>query len=161
MRTRLASCGTGRAGLFGAAGTALEGCGRFMARVTTEDCIDKVENRFDLVMLAAFRARELSKGNEPTLPRENDKNAVIALREIAAETQGFDELNERLIADYQEHNEVDEPEGDDFSPLGVVAPEDYFRSDIKDEPDDSMSEEQLLRDMIRSQRERAAGALGG
>ena len=81
-----------------------------MARVTTEDCIDKVSNRFELVMLAAFRARELSSGAYPTLERENDKNPVIALREIAEETQSADDLEERAIASHQTQNEIDEPE---------------------------------------------------
>ena len=68
-----------------------------MARVTTEDCVDKVPNRFDLVMLAAHRAREISAGAPLTVDRDNDKNPVVALREIADETQSADELTERLI----------------------------------------------------------------
>ena len=62
-----------------------------MARVTTEDCVDKVPNRFDLVMLAAHRAREISSGSAITVDRDNDKNPVVALREIADETQSADE----------------------------------------------------------------------
>ncbi len=81
-----------------------------MARVTTEDCSDKVSNRFDLVMLASFRARELSAGMYPTVERENDKNSVIALREIAEETQLADDLEERAITSQQTQNEVDEPD---------------------------------------------------
>ena len=68
-----------------------------MARVTVEDCVDKVPNRFELVMLAAHRAREITAGSVLTVDRDNDKNPVVALREIADETQGADDLRERLI----------------------------------------------------------------
>ena len=68
-----------------------------MARVTVEDCVDKVPNRFELVMLAAHRAREISAGSQPTVDRDNDKNPVVALREIGDETQQADDLRERLI----------------------------------------------------------------
>jgi DNA-directed RNA polymerase omega subunit len=69
-----------------------------MARVTVEDCVDKVPNRFELVMLAAHRAREITSGSPVTLNRDNDKNPVVALREIAEETQQADDLRERMIA---------------------------------------------------------------
>ncbi|MCB1357625.1 MAG: DNA-directed RNA polymerase subunit omega, partial [Maritimibacter sp.] len=72
-----------------------------MARVTVEDCVDKVPNRFDLVMLAAHRAREISAGSPLTVDRDNDKNPVVALREIADETQQADDLRERLIESNQ------------------------------------------------------------
>ena len=68
-----------------------------MARVTVEDCVDKVPNRFELVMLAAHRAREIAVGGHLTVPRDNDKNPVVALREIAEETQGAEDL--RLSAE--------------------------------------------------------------
>ena len=68
-----------------------------MARVTVEDCVDKVPNRFDLVMLAAHRAREISSGSPITVDRDNDKNPVVSLREIADETQSSGALKERLI----------------------------------------------------------------
>ena len=68
-----------------------------MARVTVEDCVDKVPNRFDLVMLAAHRAREISAGGMITVDRDNDKNPVVALREIADETQSAADLHERLV----------------------------------------------------------------
>ena len=68
-----------------------------MARVTVEDCVDKVPNRFDLVMLAAHRAREIASGSAVTVDRDNDKNPVVALREIAEETQPVDDLRERMI----------------------------------------------------------------
>ncbi len=72
-----------------------------MARVTVEDCIDKVTNRFDLVLLAAQRAREISGGAELTLDRDRDKNPVVALREIAEETVKPEDLREALVADLQ------------------------------------------------------------
>ena len=83
-----------------------------MARVTVEDCVDKVPNRFELVMLAAHRSRELSSGSELTVDRDKDKNPVVSLREIADETQSADELRERAIESNQTQIEVDEPEED-------------------------------------------------
>ncbi|ESY82004.1 DNA-directed RNA polymerase subunit omega [Mesorhizobium australicum] len=83
-----------------------------MARVTVEDCIDKVDNRFELVLLAGHRARQISQGAQITVPRDNDKNPVIALREIADETLSPDDLKEDLIHSLQKHVEVDEPEVD-------------------------------------------------
>lgn len=81
-----------------------------MARVTVEDCIDKVGNRFELVLLAGHRARQISQGAQITIPRDNDKNPVVALREIADETLSPDDLKEDLIHSLQKHVEVDEPE---------------------------------------------------
>ena len=83
-----------------------------MARVTVEDCIDKVENRFDLVLLASHRARMISSGSQITLDRDNDKNPVVALREIAETTISPEDLKEDLIHSLQKYVEVDEPEGD-------------------------------------------------
>jgi DNA-directed RNA polymerase subunit omega len=83
-----------------------------MARVTVEDCIDKVDNRFELVLLAGHRARQISQGAQITVPRDNDKNPVIALREIADETLSPDDLKEDLIHSLQKHVEVDEPEAE-------------------------------------------------
>ncbi|WP_397544189.1 DNA-directed RNA polymerase subunit omega [Roseovarius salis] len=114
-----------------------------MARVTTEDCIDKVPNRFDLVMLAAHRAREISAGSPITVDRDNDKNPVVALREIAEETQSADELRERLIEANQTQIEVDEPEEDSMSLLMGGEP---------DKPaEDDMPEEDLLRALMAAQ----------
>ncbi len=81
-----------------------------MARVTVEDCIDKVENRFDLVLLASHRARMVSSGAPITIERDNDKNPVVALREIADETISPGDLREDLIHSLQKYVEVDEPE---------------------------------------------------
>ena len=114
-----------------------------MARVTTEDCVDKVPNRFDLVMLAAHRAREISAGAPLTVDRDNDKNPVVALREIAEETQSADELRERLIESNQTQIEVDEPEEDQMALLMGAE---------SDKPaDDDMSEEKLLRALMEAQ----------
>jgi len=115
-----------------------------MARVTTEDCVDKVPNRFELVMLAAHRAREISAGGPLTVDRDNDKNPVVALREIAEETQSADDLRERLIESNQTQIEVDEPEEDSMALLmGGGEP---------DKPaDDDMSEEKLLRALMEAQ----------
>ena len=81
-----------------------------MARVTVEDCVLKVPNRFDLVMVAAQRSRDISAGSPLTVERDNDKDPVIALREIAEETVDIDELNDALIRGLQRHVEIDEPE---------------------------------------------------
>lgn len=83
-----------------------------MARVTVEDCVLKIPNRFDLVMLAAQRARDVSSGAALTVDRDNDKNPVVALREIADETIDIENLAESLIQGMQRHIEVDEPEED-------------------------------------------------
>ncbi len=114
-----------------------------MARVTVEDCVDKVPNRFELVMLASHRAREIAAGDPVTVDRDNDKNPVVALREIADETQGADDLRERLIESLQTQIEVDEPEADAMALLqGVDA----------DRPSrDDMSEEQMLRALMEAQ----------
>lgn len=114
-----------------------------MARVTTEDCVDKVPNRFDLVMLAAHRAREISAGSPITVDRDNDKNPVVALREIAEETQPADDLKERLIESNQNQIEVDEPEDDSMALL---------MGDEAEKPaEDDMSEEKLLRALMEAQ----------
>ena len=114
-----------------------------MARVTVEDCVDKVPNRFELVMLAAHRAREISAGAAITVDRDNDKNPVVSLREIADETQSADELRERLIEANQTLIEVDEPEEDQMALLMGAE---------SDKPaDDDMSEEKLLRALMEAQ----------
>jgi len=83
-----------------------------MARVTVEDCIEKIPNRFDLVMVAARRSRDVSSGAEINIERDNDKNPVVALREIAEEMIPVDEISESLIHSLQRHVEIDEPEED-------------------------------------------------
>ncbi|MAY85922.1 DNA-directed RNA polymerase subunit omega [Arenibacterium halophilum] len=114
-----------------------------MARVTVEDCVDKVPNRFELVMLAAHRAREISAGAPITVDRDNDKNPVVSLREIADETQRADDLRERLIESNQSQIEVDEPEEDSMALLMGAE---------NDKPvEDDMSEERLLRALMEAQ----------
>ena len=116
-----------------------------MARVTVEDCIDKVENRFDLVLLASHRARMVSAGQQITIDRDNDKNPVVALREIAEKTVTPEDLREELIHTLQKYTEVDEPEPEAVplipSAAGATAGAD---SDDKDVAMDRMTEEELL-----------------
>ena len=94
-----------------------------MARVTVEDCIDKLDNRFELVMIAARRARMLSSGAELTVERDNDKNCVVALREIAEETIDVLEIEENLVQGLQKYVEPDEP---DASEMDLLSTEDEF-----------------------------------
>ena len=93
-----------------------------MARVTVEDCVDKVSNRFELVLIAAHRARAIAGGSALTIDRENDKNPVVALREIADETVEPKDLEENLVHSLQKFVEVDEPEGEG-APMIPAAPE--------------------------------------
>ncbi len=88
-----------------------------MARVTVEDCIERIPNRFDLVLAAAQRSREISAGSDITLDRDNDKNPVVALREIAEETVNAGVLAESLVKNLQKHVEIDEPEDDDLEKM--------------------------------------------
>ena len=96
-----------------------------MARVTVEDCVLRVPNRFDLVMVAAQRAREISAGAQLTLERDNDKNPVVALREIADATVNTDALSESVVTGLQKHVENDEPE-EEGQGFGVGAGEDML-----------------------------------
>ena len=90
-----------------------------MARITVEDCVLKVPNRFELVLLAAQRAREISAGSPLTLDRDNDKNPVVSLREIAEDGVKVDVLNANLIQNLQKHVEKDEPEEDNLDLLAA------------------------------------------
>lgn len=96
-----------------------------MARITVEDCVLKVPNRFDLVLLAGQRARELAAGAPLTVERDYDKNPVVALREIAEETVSLDHLNDALVQSLQKHVEIDEMEEEqvefDLSGLEIEA----------------------------------------
>jgi DNA-directed RNA polymerase subunit omega len=96
-----------------------------MARVTVEDCVLKVPNRFDLVMVAAQRAREISAGAQLTIDRDNDKNPVVALREIAEATVNLDDLSNAVVTGLQRHVENDEPE-EEGQGFGVGAGEDML-----------------------------------
>ncbi len=90
-----------------------------MARVTVEDCITKVPNRFDLVIMAAQRARAISAGSTLTLERDDDRNPVVALREIAKETIDPSELEQTVVKDLQKHIEIDEPEEEEMDLLAI------------------------------------------
>ena len=116
-----------------------------MARVTVEDCIDKVENRFELVLLASHRARMISSGAPLTIDSDNDKNPVVALREIADEAQQAEVLRERMIESYQTQIEVDEPEEDQMALL--------MGGEMDRPMVDDMSEEKLLRALMEAQGE--------
>ncbi|MDA0998032.1 MAG: DNA-directed RNA polymerase subunit omega [Proteobacteria bacterium] len=83
-----------------------------MARVTVEDCVEQIPNRFELVVIAAQRARHITAGAEITVERDNDKNPVVSLREIAAKTVDLKELENTLVQTMQRHIESDEPEDD-------------------------------------------------
>ena len=114
-----------------------------MARVTVEDCVDKVPNRFELVMLAAHRAREITAGSAATVDSDNDKNPVVALREIADETQPAEALRERMIESLQTQIEVDMPEDDDMAAL--------MNAEMDRPQSDDMSEERMLRALMEAQ----------
>lgn len=92
-----------------------------MARVTVEDCVDKIPNRFDLVLLAAQRAREISGGSELTVDRDRDKNPVVALREIAEQTVKPRDLNEALVTSLQKILPDDEDDADEIGSLSQSA----------------------------------------
>lgn len=109
-----------------------------MARVTVEDCIEKIENRFDLVLLAAHRARMISAGAQITVGRDNDKNPVVALREIGDGMISPEDLREDLIHSMQKYVEVDEPERHAAPLLDSAADDDG-------DSFDTMSEDELLR----------------
>jgi DNA-directed RNA polymerase subunit omega len=123
-----------------------------MARVTVEDCVVKVPNRFELVLVAAQRAREITAGAELTLDRDNDKNPVVALREIADDTVPVDKLQDSLIRGMQKHVEIDEPEetielepnlfGVAEEALGVPG------DDIEEIDEEATDEEELAEDVL-------------
>ena len=114
-----------------------------MARVTVEDCIDKVENRFELVLLASHRARMVSSGAQITLDRDNDKNPVVALREIAEQTISPEDLKEDFIHSLQKYVEVDEPEPETV-PL-IAGSGGNVEADDVEITADRMTEEELLK----------------
>ena len=115
-----------------------------MARVTVEDCVDKVPNRFELVLLASHRAREIAAGSPLTVDRDKDKNSVVSLREIAEETQSADVLRERMIESHQTQIEVDEPEEDQMALL-------MGNAEVDRPAHDDMDEERLLRQLMEAQ----------
>tara|TARA_Y100000022_G_scaffold120925_1_gene104564 strand:+ start:272 stop:679 length:408 start_codon:yes stop_codon:yes gene_type:complete len=111
-----------------------------MARVTVEDCVDKVTNRFELVLFAAHRARGMSAGAELLVDRDNDKNPVVALREIADEKLVPDEVREDLICSLQKQVDVDEPEEDVVAPAATPASD----ANTSQEEMTAMSEDDIL-----------------
>jgi DNA-directed RNA polymerase subunit omega len=120
-----------------------------MARVTVEDCVDKIENRFELVLLASHRARMLASGASPLVTRDRDKNPVVALREIADERLTPGDLKEDFIHSLQKFVEVDEPEPEAVPRLpGAAAQAPQVGISQVDDSEvsfDRMSEEDLLR----------------
>jgi DNA-directed RNA polymerase subunit omega len=114
-----------------------------MARVTVEDCIEKVENRFDLVLLAAHRARQIASGAPLLVDRDRDKNPVVSLREIAEGELKPIDLQEGLIHSLQKYVEVDEPEAETAPLIGVQSAD--ANDDTSVQFDRTMTEEDLLR----------------
>src|SRR5947199_3100589 len=114
-----------------------------MARVTVEDCIDKVANRFDLVLLAAHRARMISSGSQLTVDRDNDKNPVVSLREIADSSISPEDLREELVHSLQKFVEVDEPEPDTVPLIGSAGAS--VDADDTEVAVERMTEEELLK----------------
>ena len=119
-----------------------------MARITVEDCILKVPTRFELVLAASQRARDISAGSALSIERDNDKNPVVALREIAEETVNPEELQEALIQGLQRHVEQDEPEDEELDTifvgegLGITAPEQA------PEGDQTLVEQEIAEDVL-------------
>jgi len=123
-----------------------------MARVTVEDCVLKVPNRFELVLVAAQRAREITAGAALTLDRDDDKNPVVALREIADDTVPLDKLQDALIRGMQKHVEIDEPEETiELEPNLFGVAEDALGmpgDDIREVDEEATDEEELAEDML-------------
>ncbi len=102
-----------------------------MARVTVEDCVDKIPNRFELVLYSAHRARGMSAGSEILVERDNDKNPVVALREIADEKLEPDDLREQLVSSMQRQVDVDEPDADMQVMAPQLAPTETVEEDVE------------------------------
>ena len=119
-----------------------------MARVTVEDCVLKVPNRFELVMMAAQRARDISSGASLTVERDNDKNPVVALREIADDTVSLDALGNALVQGLQKQNEQDEPEEDivefDTPIMPAAADQALAQEEALPSPEEDDDEDDLL-----------------
>ena len=107
-----------------------------MARVTVEDCVDKVDNRFDLVLLAAHRSRNIAQGSDMMVERDNDKTPVVALREIAAEKLNLEDVRESLVQNLQRViTDDDMPEEEEAAPVlnltdGTPQPEEMSEADL-------------------------------
>ena len=129
-----------------------------MARVTVEDCVVKVPNRFELVLLAAQRAREITSGAPLSLDRDDDKNPVVALREIAEETIELDHLKDAVVRGMQKHIEMDEPEETpdlEQTLFGVAEPTGAVIGE--DEIDEEAVEDELEEDMLTIEDETEIG----
>jgi DNA-directed RNA polymerase subunit omega len=132
-----------------------------MARITVEDCVDKVASRFELVLLAAHRARMIAKGSSPAVASNDDKNSVIALREIAEVAMPAADMRENLIHALQRNVEIDEPELQ-AAPTVVSRPPRLERDDrTQDTAVDTLTEDALLRAMQSLVPEEPSSALSG
>jgi DNA-directed RNA polymerase subunit omega len=141
-----------------------------MARVTVEDCVTRVPNRFELVMIAAHRARDLATGAEISLDRDNDKSTVVALREIAERTLPLEDLREALVKGHQRQVEVDEPDEDiaelmageqAWSDLASASDEDETEialSDLDPEAEDLGGDDGIGEDDVLTRMDREPGA---
>ena len=114
-----------------------------MARVTVEDCVTKVSNRFELVLMAGQRARQISSGASLLVERNNDKNPVVALREISEDKINPETLRETIIQSMQRHVEIDEPEEDDLTLLDAGAKASEGGIELTTEGIDKASQELL------------------
>ena len=133
-----------------------------MARVTVEDCVLKVPNRFELVLLAAQRAREITSGAPLSIDRDDDKNPVIALREIADDTIELEHLQDSLVRGMQKHVEIDEPEETpdlEQRLFGVADPTGPIIGE--NEIDEEAVEEELEEDLLAVEDEEEIGLAGG
>ena len=110
-----------------------------MARITVEDCIEKFESRFELVLVASNRARKLHSGENPTVERDNDKNTVIALREIAGESISIDEMKNDLVEEYQTVS----PQNDSEEELSLDYTDDNVKADDKNNYEDVVEKDEL------------------
>jgi DNA-directed RNA polymerase subunit omega len=119
-----------------------------MARVTVEDCVLKVPNRFELVLLAAQRARDIASGSPLTVDRDNDKGPVVALREIADVTIPLDTLQNNVIKGMQKHVEIDEPEEDQDVEIGAPASWAADLAPLGDDEDDPAVDAELQEDVL-------------
>jgi DNA-directed RNA polymerase subunit omega len=129
-----------------------------MARVTVEDCVLKVPNRFELVLLAAQRARDIAAGAPISLDRDNDKNPVVALREIADETVALDHLQNAVITGMQKHVEIDEPEEEgDIDLAQQQWPVDLARVSGDEEGDVAAVDEEMQEDMLEVAEDEVTG----
>ena len=118
-----------------------------MARVTVEDCILKIPNRFELVMLAAQRTRNISAGAQLTVDRDNDKNPVVALREIAEETIDLKDLEDGLVKGLQKYVEMDEPEEDEMDMLSI-------QQELSEETGEAAPEAEIVEDVLSVESEK-------